>query len=250
MTGGGLQATQDVFCPNTCTRPMRGRTELCSTGRRNTQVTLKQVVFHVMFWLKLDQTYAMAINEAPTLLWLEKIEFDEAAGITFLPRYTAMRRVRGYYGTAQDYVKDKDIARDVKDLLNNTLKQFEKRLKVNRYYEAYFDRQAEEADRLCNASGWFSCQGKFNESECQVRHTIDPYANKAARLMFTTWNLDHQWVDWWKCCAFRFCQWSWSDDIMGCDIMRGPWTWGVLPVFSVYMDKKVYTLPVLNINLL
>ena len=41
--------------------------------------------------------------------------------------------------------------------------------------------------------GQFSCEGKYDESRCRYksRHTINPYQSYEARILFSTWNLDH-----------------------------------------------------------
>ena len=42
-------------------------------------------------------------------------------------------------------------------------------------------------------SGRFSCEGKYDEVYCKFRHhAINPYQSYEARILFSTWNLDHR----------------------------------------------------------
>ena len=42
-------------------------------------------------------------------------------------------------------------------------------------------------------SGRFSCEGKYDEVCCKFRHhAINPYQSYEARILFSTWNLDHR----------------------------------------------------------
>lgn len=47
---------------------------------------------------------------------------------------------------------------------------------------------------LCDESGEFKCQGKWNAHDCEYdgRHFINPYSNRENLIVFQTWNLDHQ----------------------------------------------------------
>ena len=41
-------------------------------------------------------------------------------------------------------------------------------------------------------SGVFSCEGRYDEVRCQYKHhAINPYQSYEARILFSTWNLDH-----------------------------------------------------------
>merc|ERR1719219_379874 len=49
-------------------------------------------------------------------------------------------------------------------------------------------------DKLCDNEGLFRCEGRFDQDLCkyqQVLHSINPYESLEARIMFSTWNLDH-----------------------------------------------------------
>ena len=42
-------------------------------------------------------------------------------------------------------------------------------------------------------SGRFSCEGKYDEVCCKFQHhAINPYQSYEARILFSTWNLDHR----------------------------------------------------------
>lgn len=63
-----------------------------------------------------------------------------------------------------------------------------------RHNAAYFDRSASKCLRLCNSDGLFECEGQYDSSRCFSSHFINPYACREARIVFSTWNLDHVWV--------------------------------------------------------
>ena len=62
---------------------------------------------------------------------------------------------------------------------------------------------------LCNKLGSFECEGRYDVEECKYNsqftsndveavpdlatlpHQINPYESAEARIMFSTWNLDH-----------------------------------------------------------
>jgi len=73
------------------------------------------------------------------------------------------------------------------------IENFQSELKSNQYFAEYFDRFASnESRKLCNEKGWFICQGAFDTNNCDRVHTINPYASKDTRVLFSTWNLDHR----------------------------------------------------------
>jgi DNA fragmentation factor beta subunit len=64
-------------------------------------------------------------------------------------------------------------------------------LRLNDYNGDYFARSADKGVRICDELGWFKCEGKFNNKTCVESHSINPYGSKEARIVFSTWNLDH-----------------------------------------------------------
>ena len=72
------------------------------------------------------------------------------------------------------------------------LERFKNRLEAHQYFADYFDRMSKDvAQRLCDVTGRFDCQGKYNEPTCCDSHYINPYDNAESRILFSTWNLDH-----------------------------------------------------------
>lgn len=61
----------------------------------------------------------------------------------------------------------------------------------NDYNGDYFVRSSDKGIQLCDKLGWFKCEGKFNDDVCFRSHSINPYGSKEARIVFSTWNLDH-----------------------------------------------------------
>ena len=64
-------------------------------------------------------------------------------------------------------------------------------LRSNDFHGDYFVRSASNSARICDKHGWFKCEGPFNEESCSKDHSINPYGSKEARIIFSTWNLDH-----------------------------------------------------------
>jgi len=95
------------------------------------------------------------------------------------------------------FVKVQDSAnaesdREVKKSLQGVISDFKTALKGYSYYGSYFARSAKCCDRFCDETGWFLCEGSHDEDSCTRDHTINPYASRDARVIFSTWNLDHQ----------------------------------------------------------
>jgi len=83
---------------------------------------------------------------------------------------------------------------EIKKTLRTVISDFKTELKSCNYYGSYFARSAECSDRFCDETGWFLCEGSHDEDSCTRHHTINPYASRDARVLFSTWNLDHQYV--------------------------------------------------------
>lgn len=41
---------------------------------------------------------------------------------------------------------------------------------------------------------WNLSQGPFDRGDCPCKHSINPYSNRESRILFSTWNLDHMYV--------------------------------------------------------
>ena len=99
------------------------------------------------------------------------------------------------------FVKVQEFANDesdgkLKKKLQVVICHFKTALKSCSYYASYFARFAEcSEDRFCDEAGWFFCEGSYDEDRCTRRHSINPYANRDSRILFSTWNLDHQSVN-------------------------------------------------------
>ena len=102
-------------------------------------------------------------------------------------------RIRGYLAKAEAGIKD---VNDV-PLIRQIFTEFRTILKRNEYNGHYFDRSKRMSDTLCNHQGLFRCQGRFDHDSCKYEeliHSINPYESLEARIMFSTWNLDHVYV--------------------------------------------------------
>lgn len=79
------------------------------------------------------------------------------------------------------------------------MRQMREMLKCNKFNGHYFDRKSQQLDRICDHKGVFYCEGRFDENQCKYQqgsqpdmmHFINPYQSSEARILFSTWNLDH-----------------------------------------------------------
>ncbi|GFR83688.1 DNAation factor subunit beta [Elysia marginata] len=104
---------------------------------------------------------------------------------------SAQQRIRSYFTSAKEQI-DKEKDPNVRATLRKVLDDVQARLKHADYHGQYFDRNAKGKQlRMCDAEGWFRCEGAFDETECPRHHMINPYASRGYRQMFCLWNLDH-----------------------------------------------------------
>lgn len=108
----------------------------------------------------------------------------------------AQDRIRTYY-----YKTKEDLIHEIQlpaDKLNALLSELQAKLKLNKYHGHLFDRNAASGDTnlkpLCDRLGLFYCDGRWDKEECLYvpKHSINPYSSREARIIFQTWNLDHQ----------------------------------------------------------
>jgi len=93
----------------------------------------------------------------------------------------------------QEYAKEESDS-STKQSLHEVLSHFRAALKNCDYHASYFARSATSSDQFCDKDGWFACEGSYGEDTCTRHHSINPYASRDARILFSTWNLDHQYV--------------------------------------------------------
>ncbi|XP_076860077.1 DNA fragmentation factor subunit beta isoform X2 [Brachyhypopomus gauderio] len=106
-------------------------------------------------------------------------------------KYNCEQRIRGYMKEVQGFAKTITDAKE-KHEYDKIVASFAEKLKSARYHGTYFDRTEKEQNRLCTPEGWFSCQGAFDQDQCPLYHSINPYGNRENRILFSTWNLDHR----------------------------------------------------------
>ncbi|XP_012674582.1 DNA fragmentation factor subunit beta [Clupea harengus] len=106
-------------------------------------------------------------------------------------KYNCENRVRGYLKEVDGYLRSVSSARHQAQY-KKVQDRMTAKLKSAGYNGCYFSRTAKAAGRLCSTEGWFSCQGAYDEEECDMLHSINPYGNRESRILFSTWNLDHR----------------------------------------------------------
>lgn len=104
-------------------------------------------------------------------------------------RNSAEMRMRGYFEQAKKELLADDSSSS--GPARQAIEFFRQQLKNCGHNAAYFDRTASKCLRLCNSDGLFECEGQYDLSRCFSSHFINPYACREARIVFSTWNLDH-----------------------------------------------------------
>lgn len=108
----------------------------------------------------------------------------------------AQDRIRMYfYKTKQELLKTNDIVLPQKQLQSLML-ELKTKLEMNKFHGYYFDRACagnENMKSICDVWGAFTCQGRWDKDRCLYHptHSINPYVSREARIIFQTWNLDH-----------------------------------------------------------
>lgn len=130
--------------------------------------------------------------------WFEGIDSRSATKEEFMGR-RSKERIRGYMTkTKDDLIKSETYMNDqmCRKKLTEALQKMNFQLKADKYFGGYFDRSV-ASERLCDSVGNFNCRGRWDASECRYtgatsnKHTINPYASREARIVFSTWNFDH-----------------------------------------------------------
>ncbi|XP_006812033.1 DNA fragmentation factor subunit beta-like [Saccoglossus kowalevskii] len=146
--------------------------------------------YHLMseFVSKLESN-TEAEERSDDLKWFEGVDSRYQTKDQVM-KISAQGRIRKYLTGAKEHF-EKDGNNKTKAILQQLIKTFQEELKWNEYYGDYFRRSANKSLRLCDDAGWFLCKGAYDVNTCQYRHSINPYSNKEARVLFSTWNLDH-----------------------------------------------------------
>ncbi|XP_057659925.1 DNA fragmentation factor subunit beta [Diorhabda carinulata] len=107
----------------------------------------------------------------------------------------AQDRIRSYFYKTKDELRNRnDLPRNA---VNDLFLELDAKLKLNKYHGCYFDRASSRNDddmkSICNSEGTFRCQGRWDREQCLYapRHSINPYNSRESRIVFQTWNLDH-----------------------------------------------------------
>ncbi|PSN57344.1 DNA fragmentation factor subunit beta [Blattella germanica] len=130
--------------------------------------------------------------------WFKGIDSISVTKEEFMAR-RSQDRIRGYLYKTKDEVKksqDYQTEPELRKQFTNAFGEMTLQLKHDHYFGGYFDRKSQSV-RLCDDSGDFFCNGRWNVDRCQYndsihgRHIINPYASREARIVFSTWNFDH-----------------------------------------------------------
>jgi len=122
-------------------------------------------------------------------------------------------RIRGYLSRAEQQLRESGHTTSkgenmkikkgdadgihIQELISQVLQEFRDKLRESKYHGDYFDRSALKQLRICDETGLFKCEGKYTDESCsyagdiKTAHEINPYSSREARILFSTWNLDH-----------------------------------------------------------
>ncbi|KAK7792365.1 hypothetical protein R5R35_009965 [Gryllus longicercus] len=128
--------------------------------------------------------------------WFEGLDTYAKTKEQFMFR-RSQDRIRGYlYKSCDDLKKSEQYKSNhrFRAKIDSVIESFRKKLLGVQYFGTYFDRKAQKPQpKLCNEDGEFNCQGIWHKSTCSyVNHYINPYDSREARIIFSTWNLDHR----------------------------------------------------------
>lgn len=109
----------------------------------------------------------------------------------------SQQRIRSYHYQSRSDIRKSPLYESteaVRPIIESIFNEFSTLLKQDEYLGRYFDRSKEEA--LCDGRGEFLCRGAWNKESCARLnlHRINPYQSREARIVFSTWNLDH-WIE-------------------------------------------------------
>nr|XP_018896531.1 PREDICTED: DNA fragmentation factor subunit beta [Bemisia tabaci] len=142
-----------------------------------------------------DKTLVSKKVEDPE--WFAGLDTNSTTKEDFMFR-RCQDRIRGYlYKSKSDITKSKTYNQDfvAKTNLLKSFQYFSSQLQKDKHFGFYFDRSSTKA--MCNNKGDFYCMGPWNEEKClhgEKGHIINPYQSREARIVFSTWNLDH-WIE-------------------------------------------------------
>ncbi|CAG9812597.1 unnamed protein product [Phaedon cochleariae] len=154
---------------------------------------MKNKVFKLAEVLKgLDKDSAKFSSRSEHPEWFEGLNTNSKTKEEYMFR-RAQDRIRTYFYKTKDELNKKDVPRNA---LRELITELDSKLKLNKYLGYYFNRANagdENMKSICDQNGNFQCQGRWDKEQCLYHpsHSINPYASREARIVFQTWNLDH-----------------------------------------------------------
>ncbi|RZF32649.1 hypothetical protein LSTR_LSTR004077 [Laodelphax striatellus] len=140
-----------------------------------------------------DKTLCSSRDEDPD--WFTGLETNAQTKESFMFR-RSQDRIRGYlYKSQADLKKNPEVLNNalVLKVVEESFSTFKELLRKDRYFGCYLDRS--ESSAMCNKEGEFACAGVWKNGKCLYEgrrmHLINPYSSREARIIFSTWNLDH-----------------------------------------------------------
>ncbi|XP_072395922.1 DNA fragmentation factor subunit beta [Diabrotica undecimpunctata] len=146
----------------------------------------------VLKGLDADKAKLSSRSEHPE--WFEGLSTTAKTKEDYMFR-RAQDRIRSYYYRTKDEIGNrKDVPQTA---VRELFLEIEARLKLNKYHGYYFNRansgNSDDMKSICDRQGTFQCQGRWDKEQClySPTHSINPYLSRESRIIFQTWNLDH-----------------------------------------------------------
>ncbi|KAK5640919.1 hypothetical protein RI129_009466 [Pyrocoelia pectoralis] len=156
---------------------------------------MKNKVFKLAEVLKgIDTNKTLRSTKEEHPEWFEGLDTRSKTKEEYMFRRAQDRIRTCYYKTKEELSKNTNLSpRQLRTLLLD----LHDGLKYVKFFGYYFDRTYAVGDfkfkSLCDDSGKFLCQGRWDKGECLYKpmHSINPYTSREARIIFQTWNFDH-----------------------------------------------------------
>ncbi|KRT80627.1 hypothetical protein AMK59_6014 [Oryctes borbonicus] len=156
---------------------------------------MKNKVFKLAEVLKgIDDDKTAASDKTLHLEWFEGLDTTAKTKEEYMFRRAQDRIRTYYYKTKDELLKNPDLPSERAQTLLNELQD---NLKDVKHFGCYFDRSKAIGDAkqksICDEKGTFTCEGRWDKNLCLYvpMHTINPYRSREDRIVFQTWNLDH-----------------------------------------------------------
>ncbi|CAH1285284.1 unnamed protein product [Diabrotica balteata] len=146
-----------------------------------------------------NEEYFQTLPPQTLLIW---VKAGEKAATDAEILYKTIREVNDEYLTAgekvQEFFTEKMKSKVLK--LAEVLKgldadkaKLSSRSEHPEWFRGANSGNSDDMKSICDRQGTFQCQGRWDKEQClySPTHSINPYLSRESRIIFQTWNLDH-----------------------------------------------------------